>query len=88
MRDGDAELAVRVTPRAGRTEAVGAAGGVLRIRIAVPPVDGAANDELLRYLAKTLGVTRSRLSIVAGTTSRGKRVRVTGWTCADLAAAP
>ncbi len=88
MRDGAAELAVRVTPRAGRTEAVGVAGGVLRVRIAAPPVDGAANDELLRYLATTLGVARSRLSIVAGSTSRGKRIRVTNWTCADLFTVP
>lgn len=69
---------VRVVPRASRTEVVGEANGVLRIRLAAPPVDGAANEELVRVLARALRVSRSAVAITAGQTSRLKRVAVSG----------
>ena len=69
-------LRVIVVPRASRTEIAGEHGDALKIRLAAPPVDGAANDELIAFLAKRLGVPRGALTIAAGATSRRKSVRV------------
>ena len=63
-------------PRASRSEVVGEHNGALRVRIAAPPVDGAANDELIRTLAKTFRVPRSAVSIIGGQNGRHKRVRI------------
>jgi uncharacterized protein len=75
-------LTLQVQPRASRTELAGLHGGALKIRIAAAPVDGAANLELLRFLAARLGVARSRLELVAGSGARRKVVRVKGVTVA------
>jgi uncharacterized protein (TIGR00251 family) len=56
----------------------GVHGDRVKIRIAAAPVDGAANDELVSFLAKRLGVPRSRVEILSGETSRDKRVRIHG----------
>jgi uncharacterized protein len=82
--DGVLTFQVRVVPRASRSEIAGEHDGALRIRIAAPPVDGAANDELIRFLARALGLTRSAVAIIAGETSKLKRVRVHGARPADL----
>jgi uncharacterized protein (TIGR00251 family) len=73
---GAVELAVLVQPRASRTRVVGEHDGLLKIQLAAPPVDGEANAALLEFLAKRLGVPRRQVSLVAGDTSRRKRVRV------------
>ncbi|HEX5633863.1 MAG TPA: DUF167 family protein [Gemmatimonadales bacterium] len=74
--DGDGtRLRLHIQPRASRTEVAGLHGDALRIRLAAPPVDGAANDALLRFLADRLGVPRSTLSLVGGEASRRKTVR-------------
>lgn len=73
-------IAVHVQPRAARTEVVGMHGDAVKIRLKAPPVDGAANDELLRFLAARLGVRRQEVEIVGGAAARGKRVRVGGTT--------
>ena len=75
---------VRVVPRASKSEIVGEIGGSLKVRIAAPPVDGAANDQVVRLLAKAFGVARSRVSIVSGETSRIKRICVIGATPEQL----
>ena len=67
---------VRVVPRASRSEIVGEFDGALRVRLAAPPVDGAANRELIGFLAKALKVRQNAIDIVAGATSRSKTVRV------------
>jgi uncharacterized protein (TIGR00251 family) len=71
-------LAVVVTPRASRTELAGVAEGRLRIRVAAPPVAGAANDELVRFLAKALGLPRSALLVTSGLAGRRKTVLAAG----------
>lgn len=71
-------IAVRVQPRSSKTEIVGRHGDEIKIRVKAPPVDGAANEELLRFLAMRLAVPRSALAIVSGQGGRSKRIRVEG----------
>jgi uncharacterized protein len=71
-------LLVHVQPRAKRTEIVGRHGGALKIRVAAPPVDGAANDELVRFLAERLGVRRAQVRVAAGVAGRDKRIAIHG----------
>lgn len=75
---GAITFAVRVVPRASRSEVAGEHNGALRVRIAAPPVEGAANEELCRTLARALGVPARNVEIVSGLTSKTKRVRVHG----------
>jgi len=77
-------FAVRVVPRASRSEIVGEHNGALRIRIAAPPVSGAANRELVRILAKTFKVPQNAVEIVSGANSKSKTVRVPGADAATL----
>jgi len=71
-----ARFRVRVTPRAGRDALEGVHEGVLRVRVAAPPVAGAANEALVRLLAQTLGVPRGAVRIVSGAAGRDKTVEV------------
>jgi uncharacterized protein (TIGR00251 family) len=77
-------ISVRVTPKASRSEIVDFVNKVLKVRLAAPPVDGAANAELLKVLAKSLGVRRSDIEIVSGAASRNKIVRIAGLTNDDF----
>jgi len=70
------DLDVRVMPRAGRSGFGGLRDGALLVRLAAAPVDGAANDELIALLAKTLRIPRRAITIVSGERSRTKRVRI------------
>ena len=72
----DIILSVRVVPRASKSQIAGIHEDVLKVRIASPPVDGAANAELLKLLAKHFGTARSAVEIVSGETSKSKRVRI------------
>ncbi len=71
-------LALLVTPRASRSEVAGVAVDRLRVRLAAPPVEGAANQELTRFLAHALGVPRAAVALVAGVAGRRKTVLVRG----------
>jgi uncharacterized protein len=86
LAEGKCVFKVQVVPRSARTEIVGEYNGALRVRIAAPPVDGAANDELIRILAKTFKVARSSVKIINGQSARVKRVCVEG-ARTDVAAA-
>ena len=77
-RDNAVRFPVRVQPRAARSEVAGMYGESLRVRLNAPPVDGAANEELIELLAERLGVARRDVSIVGGATSRSKVVEVRG----------
>jgi hypothetical protein len=74
-----------VQPRASRSEIAGLHGAALRIRLTAPPVDGAANDALIQFLADELGVARSELTLVSGGSSRSKVVLARGITPAEAA---
>ncbi len=76
----DVLLRVRVQPRASREAVVGEAEGRLRVALTAPPVEGAANDALRRFLAGRLGVARSRVTLESGEKSREKTVRIAGLT--------
>lgn len=72
-----------MTPGARQSEVTGVAGGRLRVRLAAPPVEGRANAELVRFLARELGVSRGAVTVAAGARSRRKQVRLAGVTLDD-----
>jgi uncharacterized protein (TIGR00251 family) len=72
----DLLLGVRAQPGARNTQVQGLHGGALKVRVAARPVEGAANEALLEFLAMQFDVPVGRCSIVAGETSRDKRVRI------------
>ena len=74
--DGGIRLRLRIQPRASRTEVTGEHAGAIKVKIAAPPVDGKANEECCRFLAKLLGVSAGSVEIVAGESSRDKIIRV------------
>lgn len=82
--DSSAELEVWVQPRASRDEVAGFHDGALRVRLTAPPVDGQANDALVRFLAKQLGVARSAVTLVRGQTARRKTLRIEGLTVEEV----
>lgn len=71
-------LHLQVQPRASRNEVVGLHGDAIRVRLTAPPVDGAANDALMRLLAERLGVGRSAMTLISGHGGRSKVVEVAG----------
>jgi uncharacterized protein len=77
-------FAVRVVPRASKTAIAGEHDGALKVRVAAPPVEGAANAELTRFLAKRLGVAARAVEIVGGHASKTKVLRAEGAKAADL----
>lgn len=80
VRDSErgAILTVHVQPNASWTECVGVHGDALKIRLAARPVDGAANDELIRFLAEQCVVPRANVQLQAGAGARRKRLCVQG----------
>ena len=76
-------LTVRIQPRASKNEVVRQENGSLKIRLTAPPVDGAANEALVKFLADRFSVAKSQVEIVSGHTSRDKIVRITGANAAD-----
>ncbi|MGB9177658.1 MAG: DUF167 domain-containing protein [Pyrinomonadaceae bacterium] len=79
-REGALLFNVRVVPGASRSEVVGEHDGAVRVRVAAPPVEGAANEELIRTLARAFDVPARDVEILSGHSSKTKRVRVEGAT--------
>jgi len=79
-------LRLRVLPRASKSELAGIRGDALCIRLTAPPVEGAANQALLRFLAERLGVSPAAVRIITGLTSRQKLVEVEGLAPAEAKA--
>ena len=77
-KDGTIIFNVRVVPRASKSEIVGEHDGALKVRVNAPPIDGAANAELIRVLSKKLNVPKSAVEIISGQTSKHKQVRING----------
>jgi uncharacterized protein (TIGR00251 family) len=81
---GGVRINVYVQPRASRTEAVGFHGEALKVRVAAPPVDGAANEAIIRFFADRLGVPRQQVRLKSGATGRRKVVEIDGIGLKDL----
>jgi hypothetical protein len=82
--DGAVRFAVHVQPRASRSEISGLHGDALKVRLAAPPVDGAANDALVELIAAALGVPRRNVQIVSGQHARSKVVEVANVSVEDV----
>ncbi len=82
---GELLLRVKVQPRAARTALAGLLGRELKVRVAAPPVDEAANEELLRFLAKTLDLPRAAVQLVHGRTCGHKVLAIVGVPAAEAA---
>ena len=67
---------IYVQPRAQRTEIAGMHDGRIKLRLAAPPIDGAANAELVAFIAQRLGIAKSKVRVVGGATSRRKVVEI------------
>ena len=78
VKEGGVTFAVRVQPRASKSGVAGELDGVLKIRLAAPPVEGRANEELIRLLAELFDAPRQRIAILSGQTSKNKVVVVGG----------
>jgi len=78
LPDGGVAITVRVIPRASKSGVAGTRGDALLVRLRTPPVEGAANGELVDVLAAALDVPKRAIAIVSGERSRLKRIRVTG----------
>lgn len=83
-RDGNLIFNVRVVPKSSKSEIVGELGGALKIKIKSPPIDGAANAELIRVLVKFFDVPKSAVEILKGQTSKTKQIKIEGITAANL----
>ncbi|MFQ5465028.1 MAG: DUF167 domain-containing protein [Thermodesulfobacteriota bacterium] len=86
-REGVVYLRVRVKPRGKRAAIEGVHGASLKVTITAPPVEGEANRCLVDFLARLLGVRKSRISIDSGLKSREKRVRIEGMRAEEVARA-
>ena len=78
--DGGAIVSVQVIPRASRAGLSGVRNGALLVRLVAPPVDDAANDELIALMAALFAIPRRRVSILSGARSRRKRLGLEGVT--------
>jgi uncharacterized protein (TIGR00251 family) len=73
-----AVLNLRIVPRAQKNAIQGELGDALKIRLCAPPVEGAANSALIEFLSETFSLPRARIQLLAGATSRNKRVLLAG----------
>jgi uncharacterized protein (TIGR00251 family) len=73
-------LAVQVAPRAAANRLLGPYRGALKVALTAPPVEGAANAALVAFLAEVLDIPRSRITLVTGSTRRGKLLHIAGLT--------
>ncbi len=78
--NGRVRFSVRVQPRASKNEIAGIHGDALKVRLSAPPVDGAANEALVKFLAEIFAVARRDVRILAGESSRSKIVEIEGIT--------
>lgn len=83
--DGRLTLTLHIQPGAKKTEFAGLHGDALKIRLAAPPVDGKANEALLKFLAEVLHLPKSAVTLKSGQTSRRKVLEVVGATPEGIA---
>ncbi len=83
LADG-ARITLYIQPRGSRNAIEGLHGDALKVRLTAPPVEGAANEALIRFLAEVLGCSRSALTLTSGATSRRKTVEIAGQSPAHI----
>jgi uncharacterized protein (TIGR00251 family) len=71
-------VSLYIQPGAAKTQIAGLHDGLIKVRVAAPPIDGAANQALVEFVAKRLGIPKSRVRVVAGLTSRRKVLEIDG----------
>ena len=76
--DNSVVFMVRVVPGASKSDIIGEHDGALKVRIASPPVDGAANAQLIKLLSQVFDVSKDLVEILSGQTSKLKRVKISG----------
>ncbi|HUR45465.1 MAG TPA: DUF167 domain-containing protein [Candidatus Saccharimonadales bacterium] len=77
-REGGVCLSVKVQPRASKNEIGVALGNELKVKVSAPPVDSAANEALVRFLAEVLGCPRGAVALLRGQSSRHKQLLIRG----------
>jgi uncharacterized protein (TIGR00251 family) len=77
-------IRIRAVPRASKNEIQGIYDGALKIRLTTPPVDGKANQALIKFLSKTLKISKAQIELAQGETSRHKTVHISGLTKPQL----
>jgi uncharacterized protein (TIGR00251 family) len=77
-QEGAIRLEILVQPRASRTRVVGPHGDRLKIQVAAPPVEGEANDALVRHMAQLFGIPRRDVEVLSGESGRRKAIRLIG----------
>lgn len=82
---GGVRLAVQIQPNAKKTEVVGVLDGALKIKLAAQPIEGKANEALVKWLAGALGVARSAVTLTHGQTNKKKLLEIAGVTLEDVA---
>ena len=82
--DGRISLTLHIQPGAKKTECAGLHGDALKIRLAAPPVDGKANEALVKFIAERLGLAKSAVLLKSGQASRRKVLEVAGTTAAAI----
>ena len=85
-KEASVTFTVRVQPRASQSKIAGEIEGSLKVRIAASPVDGEANEELIRFLAKWFEVPKREIEIVSGETAKHKIIKIHGITIEDFEA--
>lgn len=71
-------LTLHIQPGAKKTEVVGLHGDAIKLRLAAPPVEGKANEALIDFLSRTLGLPKAHITLISGQTSRSKRIAIAG----------
>jgi uncharacterized protein (TIGR00251 family) len=77
-------LSVRLQPKAKKTAVLGELDGALKLAVTAPPIEGRANEALVRFVAELLKVARSSVTIAAGAASRNKVIRIEGLTAEQV----
>lgn len=77
-------ITLHIQPKARKTEIIGIHGDALKVKVAAPPIDGAANEEIIAFFARFLGVPKSRIEMTQGERSRHKTIEIDGVTAGEL----
>lgn len=81
---GEIRLEVKAKPKAKKSRIVALEGGTVEVALAAPPVDGAANEELVRFLSEVLSIPKRSITLLRGQSSRTKLLSITGLAPSDL----